>query len=269
MGYKTGELERLHGELYDILGHVIELCDTLQIEYFVIGGSAIGAHFDGAILPWDDDIDIGMERAQYDRFLREATAVMPCGYTLQSPIDEANTPYYFAKVRKDGTLFEASDELGLEMHHGIYIDIFPFDRVPDSVVAERAQRNIVRVLSNMFVAAAGKLTGARWLVVLYEFAAKLFGKAAIYKMLCWAQSLFNRRDTKYVSIIKMDRDHIERSTLHPPQRVPFGPLMVNMPQRALEYLQHHYVGLNRDLPESERINHAPLRLKFSDDKGHK
>ena len=57
---------------HDILGETIRICRKHDIPYFVIGGTAIGALYDRAILPWDDDIDIGMARKDYNRFLEVA-----------------------------------------------------------------------------------------------------------------------------------------------------------------------------------------------------
>ncbi len=262
MGYKTGELERLHLELYDILSHVMDVCERLGINYFIIGGTVVGAHFDGAILPWDDDIDIGMERGDYDRFLHEAGVALADGYTLQSPVDEPNTPYYFAKVRKDNTLFVSEDEAGLDIHHGVYIDIFPLDRCPDSYFEERLQRSVVRVLCNAFVAASGKLRGRGAAMMFYRAITTILPKPTIYRLLSWAQSAYAKCDTKRVTIVRMDRDHILRERLHPPQQVKLGYLMVNAPREMLEYLEWHYIGLTRDVPPEEQINHAPIILDF-------
>ena len=67
--YTAEELDLLHAELYDILGETIRVCQKHDIPYFVIGGTAIGALYDQGILPWDDDIDIGMTRENYNKFL--------------------------------------------------------------------------------------------------------------------------------------------------------------------------------------------------------
>lgn len=263
-GYKAGELERLHEELYDILERVIETCDKLQIEYAIVGGTAIGAHFEDAILPWDDDIDLGMERGDYERFLREAETALPKGYTLQSPLNEPLTPFYFAKVRKDGTHFEGEDEAGLAIHHGIYIDIFPLDRVPDNVTAERLHRKLIRILCNAFVSASGKLNeGGAVARFGYKTIAKILGKQLIYKLLRWVQSWYTNSDVSRVNIARMPKDHIQRDTLHPTDIRPLGRLMVRAPRRITEYLEWHYPWLERFPPEEKRVNHAPLRLEFS------
>mgnify|MGYP002915200841 CR=1 FL=1 len=70
--YTPEELTQLHQVLYEILEEIVRICDKHNIPYFVIGGTAIGALYDKAILPWDDDIDIGMKREDYNKFLQIA-----------------------------------------------------------------------------------------------------------------------------------------------------------------------------------------------------
>ncbi len=261
--YKAGELKRLHGELYDILGRVVEVCERLEINYFIIAGTAIGAHFEGDLLAWDDDIDLGMERDDYDRFLAESEALLAEGYILQTPLNEPNTPYYFAKVRKSGTRFEGDDELGLPIHHGIYIDIFPMDRVPNNRVVERIHRWFVRQLSNMFVAHTIPLRdGGAVMRRVVECVSRRFKKRHLYNMLVWVQTRFNRCETKYISIVKMPRDHIERATVHPTEEIKLGNMVVKIPRRVDEYLKWHYPNLRRYIPEDEQVNHAPEYLEF-------
>ncbi len=154
-GYRPEEIAALHRHLYRILGDIAAVCDKLGIKYFLIGGSAIGAHFEGGILPWDDDIDIGMERADYNRFVREAQALLPSDLFVQSPESEPRTPHYFTKVRLNGSIFEESFEAGLPIHHGIFVDIFPMDLVPKCRFLERLHRFMTKVLTNMFAAKNG------------------------------------------------------------------------------------------------------------------
>ena len=152
MKYNSDILRHLHGELHDILGEVARVCDVASIPYFLQGGTAIGVHFFEDIVPWDDDIDIGMTRAHYERFLREAPALLGEDYLLQEYCTEPNTPFYFAKVRKRGTRFVESEWVGLDIADGIYIDIFPYDLIPDDVRAERRQRQRVKFWVNCFTA---------------------------------------------------------------------------------------------------------------------
>ena len=110
--YTAKELDLLHAELYDILGETIRICRKHDIPYFVIGGTAIGALYDRAILPWDDDIDIGMARKDYNRFLEVAPRELGDSYFLSWIETDPHSPYYYAKVKKNNTLFVE------EMPHG-------------------------------------------------------------------------------------------------------------------------------------------------------
>ena len=103
--YTAKELDLLHAELYDILGETIRICRKHDIPYFVIGGTAIGALYDRAILPWDDDIDIGMARKDYNRFLEVAPRELGDSYFLSWIETDPHSPYYYAKVKKNNTLF--------------------------------------------------------------------------------------------------------------------------------------------------------------------
>ena len=119
MKYNSDILRQLHAELHDILGEVCRVCDQASIPYFIQGGTAIGAHFFDDIVPWDDDVDLGMTRENYERFLREAPSLLGKEYTLQEFSTEPDTPFYFAKVRKRNTRFVESEWVGLDIADGI------------------------------------------------------------------------------------------------------------------------------------------------------
>lgn len=149
--YTPDELKRLHETLYDLLAEIHRVCTILDIPYFIQGGTAIGAFFEQAILPWDDDIDIGLTRTNYERFLREAPAVLGEQYFLRWPGSEPHTPYYFAKLMRRGTQFIDEVFMPVPMEKGIYVDIFPFDRVPDRPWLQRLHRTACNFLNCCFI----------------------------------------------------------------------------------------------------------------------
>lgn len=274
--YTPEELARLHKELYGILAEIDRVCGICGIPYFIQGGTAIGAFFEQSILPWDDDIDIGLTRENYNRFLKEAPAVLGDDYFLQWPGSDPHTPYYFAKVMKRDTLFVDEDFQSLPMQKGIYVDVFPFDKVPDN---ERLQK-VHRVACNFFNCCfMGKeiwmwrhmrkpqITHVRterglipcffnWLVDV------TVPKMTIYKILSALQGMFNKRRTTYYNMVLMPRDHISVASIEHPQRIPFGDLMVWAPSDLETYLRHHYRNLRRYIPKEEQQNHRPIHLSF-------
>lgn len=127
-------LRRLQLVQLQIAVEVTELCDQHQIRYALLGGSALGARRHRGFIPWDDDIDMGMLREDFERFLEIARTRLPDTLYVQHWLDDAHMGAPFAKVRRNNTVLleEASKDTG--GHKGIAIDIFPFDNVPQGVV---------------------------------------------------------------------------------------------------------------------------------------
>ena len=150
-GYSSDELKTLHKELYQILEEIIRICTKYDIPYFIQGGTAIGAFYENAILPWDDDIDIGLTRENYNRFLEIAPKELNKDYFLQHVLTDSHTPFYFTKIRKNNTMFVEKDFKHLPIHHGLYIDVFPFDKVPDNKLLQKSQRIIANFFNCCFM----------------------------------------------------------------------------------------------------------------------
>jgi lipopolysaccharide cholinephosphotransferase len=128
---EADNLRRLQLAQLQIAVEVTDLCDRHHIRYALLGGSALGARRHRGFIPWDDDMDIGMLREDFDRFLDVARTELPASLYVQHWLDDPQMGAPFAKVRRNHTVMleEASKDTG--GHKGISIDIFPFDNVPD------------------------------------------------------------------------------------------------------------------------------------------
>lgn len=275
MKYDPQDLARLHEELYEILGEIVRVCEKHSIPYFIQGGSAIGAFYNRGIVPWDDDIDVGMLRDDYERFLRVAPAELGEKYFLEWFGSEPNTPFYFAKVKKNGTLFVEEIWREMDIHHGIFVDVFPYDRIPDSPRAERWHRARAKFWINCFMAKQIWLWGhcgrceideplpKSWLsCAALRLVSTVMSREAIYRKMNRVLGAYNACETEYVNIVRMPRDQIRRECVEQAVEMPFGPLVVRVPRDVESYLRHHYPNLRPVLPEEEQINHAPYRLSF-------
>lgn len=118
----------------DLLKIFISVCDKLQLKYFAVEGTLLGAVRHQGFIPWDDDIDVGMLREDYEAFVRMAPALLPEGTFLQTHSTDPAYPQCFAKLRNSKTTFVETTCQNLKMNHGIYIDIFPFDSYPDGKI---------------------------------------------------------------------------------------------------------------------------------------
>ena len=275
MKYAKEDLERLHEELYRTLAEVIRVCEVCNIPYFIQGGSAIGALYNKGIVPWDDDIDVGMTRENYERFLREAPAHLSPEYFLEWFGTEPNTPFYFAKVKRNNTLFVEEIWRHMDIHHGIFVDIFPYDRIPDWSWLEKFQRFQVKFWVNCFMGKqvwlwkhCGKCEideplPKSWIgCAAIRLVTSVMSRKMIYWFMNTVMGHCNSWNTKYVNIVRMPKDQIRRKYAENPVLMEFGGMQIPVPDNVEEYLRHHYPNLRPVLPVEEQINHAPYRLSF-------
>ena len=275
MKYNSDILRHLHSELKQTLSEVVRVCEAAGIPYFIQGGTAIGSHFFDDIVPWDDDIDLGMTRENYERFLREAPALLDKGYTLQEFSTDTNTPFYFAKVRKVGTRFVESEWVGLPIAEGVYIDIFPYDLIPDDEALARRQRRRVGFWINCFMAKSVWLW--RWLgkanngvvfpksflsCLAIRAICSVLSKEQIYKRLNKELTRYNNTSASRYNIVRMPKDMIAVEAIANLEPRKFGDMTVMAPANLEAYLRSHYGDIQKWLPEDKRLNHAPEVLWF-------
>ena len=131
---------------FNILVSFISACDRLGLKYYLLGGTLLGAVRHRGFIPWDDDIDVGMLRADYEVFLHEGQKLLPESYFLQTFDTDPDYPQCFAKLRDSGTTFIETSVRHRKINHGVYIDIFPLDYYPEKTVQQRLLRLKLRAL---------------------------------------------------------------------------------------------------------------------------
>lgn len=121
----------------EILREVDRVCRENDIRWFLCCGTLLGAVRHQGFIPWDDDLDIGMLRQDYEKFCRLAPEKMEPKFCVQSWYTEPDYPLPFGKVRMKDTLYvEAKSRTFRE--NGIYIDVFPFDNAPEDPARQAA-----------------------------------------------------------------------------------------------------------------------------------
>ena len=136
--YDNETLARLQRIELDILKDFDEFCEKHGIDYFGMGGTAIGAKRHKGFIPWDDDIDIGMTRRNYDRFC-ELKDEFPDKYTLLTCDSPGDYPLMNAHLILKGTRFKEEAFKELEFENGIFLDIFCFENVSDNNIKMKWQ----------------------------------------------------------------------------------------------------------------------------------
>ena len=115
----------------EILKTFMQICEKLELKYFLVCGTALGAVKYKGFIPWDDDIDVALLREDYERFIREAPALLPEGLFLQNHKSDPAFPHIYSKLRDSQTTYIESLVSALPINHGVFIDIFPLDGYPE------------------------------------------------------------------------------------------------------------------------------------------
>lgn len=117
----------------EILKEVITLFERNNIRYFALGGTMLGAVRHKGFIPWDDDIDIGVPREDYER-LEAACKELPEHLKFHHCKNDADFIYYFSRV-ENASIQVHSDRAEKEEITSAWIDIFPLDGMPNSALA--------------------------------------------------------------------------------------------------------------------------------------
>lgn len=125
-------LKKLQNIELEMLLEVDRICKKNHIHYSLDGGTLLGAVRHGGFIPWDDDADVVMTRAEYDRFAQACKRDLDKKrFFLQDFETDPEYRWGYAKLRRNETLCVRPGHAHTRWHHGICIDIFIYDNVPD------------------------------------------------------------------------------------------------------------------------------------------
>lgn len=188
----------------DILLEFDRICKENGLRYQLFAGTLLGAVRHKGFIPWDDDIDVVMAREDYDRLKEICKAHLKEGYFLQHYDSDPNFFRQFSRLRKDNTVYLQHTYRNLDIHHGIFIDVFPLDNVMPGSVLEAVRCKILSALltvnrvKNVGVAPNANMLKkglAKVLRVLLCIVPQRFINRVITKVI----TMFNQRETGFLN----------------------------------------------------------------------
>jgi len=137
---------------FEILQEVVRVCEENGLEYYLVGGTLLGAVRHSGFIPWDDDIDIALPRDDYNKLEEIFRYNAPVYYKWVDYKDNSRIAYHFGKIcDARTTLVETALRKEYRVPLGINIDVFPLDGTPNSIVARKVHFAYIRFLWTLII----------------------------------------------------------------------------------------------------------------------
>ncbi len=267
---KYNELIPLHNALKEIIGDFAGICKEIGVDFYLIYGTLLGAARHSDIIPWDDDVDLGMMRSQYDKLIEYFVKNKNEKYIFACPQTSPEHTQIFGKlVRID----EKYNNLKKYYSHprGLSIDIFPLDEA-------KAQSNMIQALRGECIVYLRKIVNSRAKLESNNFRERgirrLMRSCAVlpfcfisnHKLLLFTDYLCKKNNGKgYPNIInysttdKLYKENDPMSTWLPAEKLPLGGNDYLVPGQYAEMLTDIYGADWHEIPpESVRGQHEHL-----------
>lgn len=197
---ESTSIELLHSVQLDMLVKFDKFCAENNLTYFLDSGTALGAVRHGGFIPWDDDVDVGMPREDYNKLLKLGESGLPDNLLVQTYKNDQGYWMPFAKIRLKDTFFpEVKIDVTKMKYQGIYIDVFPFDKVPDneSLAVKAIKKS--RFFYFLSVFSRRDYLGVKWHVLAFS--------RLLHCLPDWVVLLFHRRYLNYCTSYNSTDSH--------------------------------------------------------------
>lgn len=245
------KLKAYQNHLIQMLYTFDRFCEAHDIRVFLVGGSALGAFRDQNFIPWDDDVDLAMVRADFEKmekYMEQQGNELE--YMKYSPVKAKLIPEAPIGHLYD---FHVSDQI----EKAPKIDIHPIDGVPVGKIRRFGQ----------------KMHALVYYLGVYHLPVKNKGKAArtLSKIMLavipnpvwkWILSACKKAFTRWnvedseeicslFGVAGYNREVMPKEWLFPLKRCRFGEYEFWAPNKEDEYLTRLY-GQWRNLPDTEK-----------------
>ena len=267
MEFTQEHLDKMWEIEQEILDVIHEVCCKYNIKYSLAYGTLIGAVRHKGFIPWDDDIDLMMPRKEYEKFKIAWQKENPKGYILMDYHTHHENTNTFMKIVKDNTTFLQDERAkALNFHKGIFVDIFPGDKLAANAISRKVQY----VLVAMFLLfSRGYRSGTKGIIGTIEKLFLMIPRRKHYKIRCVLEKLIRHWNEKENTEVFFAATINDAKKVYPANmfdafvEVPFNGKNYYAVANYDEMLRITYGDYMKLPPVEERVwRHHPLLIDF-------
>ena len=279
------ELVRLQQTLLVMVKDVIAACEKINVECTLIGGSVLGAVRHKGFIPWDDDLDIGMSRNDWEIFKDNFYTLLGERYALEAPnFDNKDTKQLLSKIYLKGTDYVMIEEVNFPYHNCIFIDVFVIDYVSNNIFIQNMDAMITNVMRLMAITMQEykypspimrDAMNSALHTKIYYCLRQVIGMCSSvisHKSLSDFFDHFvsrHKTPTKSATVAtglkRYRKEMLDYNVWFPYSKGQFCDITVNLPHNPDKYLSTIYGNYMQIPPVEKRETHAIVKLRFLDE----
>lgn len=265
--------QKLHSCQLLLAAELKRICEKHNIKYFMIAGTLLGAVRHKGFIPWDDDMDFAILRKDFSKFLSVCKNELGDSFILQEMFSDEYYGLPVAKLLLKGTSFVERNTSKNKSQKGVFIDIFPYDSIPDDEKLRKKHNRNTYFLKRLFLAKQGYTIAEKGQILksLIYFLLKILSlfipKNCIRNRLDKEMSRYENLNTEKVAALGgaygYNKESVERKWFDETIELPFEEITLAAPKNYVEYLTYFYGDYMTPPPEDKRNNrHGMLEIDF-------
>lgn len=257
--YNTRDIQE---KLLPLLQAFDKVCEEHNLNYYLWAGTQLGAIRHKGFIPWDDDVDVAMNRNDYNTLLKHAHEWLPEPYNLANENNRENYPHYFTRIDDSSTTLVIRKHL--KYVEGIHIDVFPLDNVPDNPIKRKLHFMRLNYYYKLLYYSIRdtKKRNSTLKNSFYSFMQKFLDRKKILSQIHSHITKYNGQNTKHCSdSFYSSSKFVAHEVIGTPIRYEFEGLQLCGVENADRYLSEKYGDYMTLPPESQRRQH---RIDFLD-----